>query len=39
MTAIFCRVLRQQCQARAKLFEPARERRLLLQLVNSLCAG
>ena len=31
--------LRQQCQARAKLFEPARERRLLLQLVNSLCAG
>lgn len=31
--------LRQQCQARAKLFEPARERRLLAQLVNSLCAG
>lgn len=30
--------LRQQCKARAKLFEPTRERRLLLQLVNSLCA-
>lgn len=31
--------LRRQCQARAHLFAPAREQRLLRQLVASLCAG
>lgn len=35
----FLPYLRRQCQARAQLFEPARERGLLLQLANSLCAG
>ena len=36
--ATFLPLLRQQCQARAPLFEPAREQQLLLQLVKTLVA-
>ncbi|MFZ2219246.1 MAG: selenoneine biosynthesis selenosugar synthase SenB, partial [Rhodoferax sp.] len=36
--ATFLPLLRQQCEARAPLFEPAREQQLLLQLVKTLAA-
>ena len=37
--AAFLPLLRQQCEARAPLFEPAREQQLLLQLVKTLVAS
>jgi putative glycosyltransferase (TIGR04348 family) len=37
--AAFLPLLRQQCEARAPLFEPAREQKLLHQLVKSLLAA